>query len=201
MNLFDYPDEELLVFAKDTCITLAAAGNGAAALSGILHALQRFTISDLQIIGGNIRYEVEKLPEPYKSRYKPYASDLLDKYHECLAAARSGTCFEITDAELWNSYWLSAAEHLLSGDDTDTTDELPRPCTAGPAGKLFYRLVYGYVMLLAGKPGHPVGTPFPGGWKVLEENGVILCPIRDKEKDLPQALCNFCPAVQDERCR
>ena len=200
MNLFDYSDEELLSFAKDTCQSLTDAADGTAAADSILHALQRFTISDLQLIGANIRYEVEKLPEPYRSRYRPYASDLLDKYHECIAAVRAGTRFDITDEELWKSYWCSAAEHLLE-DTADTTDELPRPCTAGPAGKFFYRLVYGYVMLLAGKPGHPVGTPFPGGWKVLEEDGVILCPIRDKEKDLPQALCNFCPAVQDERCR
>ncbi|MDO5847451.1 MAG: DUF2115 domain-containing protein [Methanocorpusculum sp.] len=200
MNLFDYSDEELLAFAKEKSQGLAAAVDGAAAAAGILHVLQRFTISDLQIIGANIRYEVEKLPEPYRSRYRPYASDLLDKYHECIAAAKAGTRFEIIDEELWKSYWYSAAEHL-SEDTEDFTDELPRPCTSRLAGKFFYRLVYGYVMLLAGKPGHPVGTPFPGGWKVLEEKGVILCPIRDKEKDLPLALCNFCPAVQDERCR
>lgn len=200
MNLFDYPDEELLVFADETCKGLAAAADGTAALSMIQGALQRFTIYDLQRIGANIRYEVEKLPEPYKSRYRPYSFDLLNRYHECIAKARAGIRFEIPDEELWKTYWLSAAEHLAD-ETADTPDELPRPCITGPAGKLFYRLVYGYVMLLAGEPGHPVGTPFPGGWKVLEEEGVILCPIRDKEKDLPQALCNYCPAIQDERCR
>ena len=67
MNLFDYSDEELLAFAKDISRGLTDAADGTAAADSILHALQRFTISDLQLIGANIRYEVEKLPEPYRS--------------------------------------------------------------------------------------------------------------------------------------
>ncbi len=52
-------------------------------------------------------------------------------------------------------------------------------------------------MMNKGAPGHPVGLVFPGGWRVRREGDVVYCPIRDKEKDLPQALCNSCPAKQD----
>ena len=195
MNVFDYSEEELRLLAENTYRTLAETISGTEAVLCIQKALQQFTIYDLQTIGANIRFDVEKLPEPYRSRYRPYSTDLLDKYHEFFSTVRTGCSFEITDTALWKEYWQTASEQILI---PDTDENSLRPCSGSPAGKLFYRLVFGYVMLIAGKPGHPVGTPFPGGWKVREENGVIVCPIRDKEKDLPQALCNFCPAVQDE---
>lgn len=194
MNIFDYSEDDLHGIIHDVCQQLVSAETGSDAVSVIIHALRRFTIFDLARVGANIRSEVEKLPEPYKSRYRVYAHDLLDKYHELMSAVKESGSFSITDKALWKEYWASAAEHLMK-PDTD-----PRSCLSNPAGKFFYRLVYGYVMLIAGKPGHPVGTPFPGGWCVKEENGEILCPIRDKEKDLPEALCNYCPAVQDKRC-
>ncbi|HJJ39140.1 MAG TPA: DUF2115 domain-containing protein [Methanocorpusculum sp.] len=194
MNVFDYSEDDLRGIIRDVCQHLAAAESGGEAVSLIIHALRRFTIYDLVKVGASIRAEVEKLPEPYKSRYRTYAQDLLTKYHELMSSIKEGVSFSITDKSLWKKYWQSAAEYLLIRD----TD--PRSQIANPAGRFFYRLVYAYVMLIAGKPGHPVGTPFPGGGRVREENGEILCPIRDKEKDLPEALCNFCPAKQDERC-
>ncbi|HHT18653.1 MAG: DUF2115 domain-containing protein [Euryarchaeota archaeon] len=45
---------------------------------------------------------------------------------------------------------------------------------------------------------HPVGTRFPGGFTLQLVNGVYLCPVKDKQKDTPSALCRFCVAVQDE---
>ena len=162
-------------------------------------ALERYTIFDLQRVGGTIRRETELLPEPYRSRYRPYSIDLLNQYHAFLSDVRSGKSKqrEILDRKLWDEFWKNAEESCFSDEVSKNSQEVG---IGTPAGKLFYRLVYGYAMLIAGLPGHPVGMPFPGGWTVKEENGKILCPIRDKEKDLPQALCNYCPALQDESC-
>jgi uncharacterized protein (UPF0305 family) len=44
---------------------------------------------------------------------------------------------------------------------------------------------------------HPVGTSFPGGFKLKFKNGVYLCPVKDKQKDTPGALCRFCVSRQD----
>ena len=199
MDIFACSADEVKRFIEETAGELEKTVLSEDAVRILYHALQKYTIFDLQRIGGHMRLEVEKLPEPYRKKFRPYAGDLLNRYHEFLTAARSknvpGT---ITDLDLWKSYWQGACSACFS-EEVSKND--PRPEFAGPAGKFFYRLVYGYTMLIADKPGHPVGMPFPGGWTVYEKGGEILCPIRDKEKDLPQALCNFCPAVQDPDCK
>lgn len=44
---------------------------------------------------------------------------------------------------------------------------------------------------------HPVGTSFPGGFKVKYENGEYLCPVKDKQLNNSSALCRFCVSKQD----
>jgi len=192
VNVFDYSDEDLHQFATETSNRLAQTADGSEAVAILAAALRKYTIFDLQTIGANIRFEVNKLPEPYKSRYLLYAQDLLAQYHAFIAHIDSHPV--IVDVELWKSYWEVGMDAIFS---RELLNDEPRPALTNPAGKLFYRLVYGYVMLIAKKPGHPVGMPFPGGWAVTEENGKFYCPIRDKEKDLPFALCNYCPAEQN----
>ena len=198
-NVFQYSKSELAEFVKSVSAELLAAKNAEEAVPVLKKALERYTIFDLQRVGGTIRRETELLPEPYRSRCRPYSIDLLNQYHAFLSDVRSGKSKqrEILDRKLWDEFWKNAEESCFSDEVSKNSPEVG---IGTPAGKLFYRLVYGYAMLIAGLPGHPVGMPFPGGWTVKEENGKILCPIRDKEKDLPQALCNYCPAVQDESC-
>lgn len=194
MNIFDYSDSALSSFATEIEHKLLAVSEGNIAVKILRVSLQRYTIFDLQMIGNNIRFEVEKLPNPYKSLFKPYAFDLLENYHRIIT--NPNVIGKITNHERWKQYWSTLSSSLFTDEYSN------RVSTYGigkPAGKLFYRLVYGYVMLLENRPGHPIGMPFPGGWFVYEKQGNIFCPIRDKEKDLPQALCNYCPAVQDPR--
>lgn len=192
MNVFDYSNDELCRFAKETSERLAQTSDGSEAVAILAEALHKYTIFDLQIIGANIRFEVKKLPEPYRSRYLPYAQDLLTRYHAFIARKDSHPV--ITNTAMWKSYWEQGIDAIFS--DEHLKDD-PRPALTSIAGKLFYRLVYGYTMLIAKCPGHPVGMPFPGGWSVTEKQGSVYCPLRDKEKDLPHALCNFCPAEQN----
>lgn len=44
---------------------------------------------------------------------------------------------------------------------------------------------------------HPVGTSFPGGFKLRFENGEYLCPVKDRQINTPGALCRFCVSKQD----
>jgi uncharacterized protein (UPF0305 family) len=44
---------------------------------------------------------------------------------------------------------------------------------------------------------HPVGTKFPGGFQLRYEDGQYLCPVKNKQKKNPSALCRFCVSVQD----
>lgn len=53
-----------------------------------------------------------------------------------------------------------------------------------------------YAMYVEDTPGHPVGTPFPGGLSVEQDARTYYCPVRDHADEVPFALCPFCPAVQ-----
>ncbi|MGZ7108680.1 MAG: DUF2115 family protein, partial [Methanobacterium sp.] len=60
-----------------------------------------------------------------------------------------------------------------------------------------YKIVSLYTTFILDEPIHVVGTPFPGGFKVKYENGRYLCPVKEKQKDNPGAVCGFCIAEQD----
>jgi uncharacterized protein (UPF0305 family) len=51
-------------------------------------------------------------------------------------------------------------------------------------------------MYVEEEPGHPVGMPFPGGFRVEKKDCVYYCPIREKEKDILYSICNLCPCKQ-----
>ncbi len=67
--------------------------------------------------------------------------------------------------------------------------------------KCFYiiaRVVSTYTAFVKEEPIHPIGTRFPGGFTLRLVDGVYLCPVKDKQKDTPSALCKFCVSVQDK---
>ncbi|NLU03994.1 MAG: DUF2115 family protein [Methanothermobacter sp.] len=53
-----------------------------------------------------------------------------------------------------------------------------------------------YRTYVKGEPLHPPGTPFPGGFEVEKKDGVHYCPVKDKQSDNPEALCDICIARQ-----
>jgi uncharacterized protein (UPF0305 family) len=56
----------------------------------------------------------------------------------------------------------------------------------------------GFAMFVEGGPGHPVGTPFPGGFVVEKRGEEYYCPLREKEEEVLFSICNVCPAKQME---
>lgn len=198
MNVLSLSDDESAAVIDRTIQSLQKATSTADAVKRIGSALSQYTVFDLQYIGGFIRREVNKLPNPYRRVYLPYSLDLLNQYHVFMQMYRTQKIYDepIKDPTLWSEYWEIARVQCFvrSGPSDD-----PFPQMEHPLSKFFYRLVYGYVMLIANGYGHPIGMPFPGGATVHREGEQVLCPIRDKERDLPAALCNFCPAEQDPR--
>lgn len=63
---------------------------------------------------------------------------------------------------------------------------------------LLYYLLAAFNIFVLGLPGHPVGTPFPGGQRVEQRGGRYICPIRDKEDDVDTSICPYCPAQQSD---
>ena len=61
---------------------------------------------------------------------------------------------------------------------------------------LIYIIVSLYTTFILEEPIHPVGSEFPGSLKVEKKEGVFYCPVKDKQKDNKNAICNLCLAKQ-----
>ena len=157
----------------------------------------RYTIFDLQVIGGRLNNEVNRLPSPYREAIRPYFMDqIFGAYHELLLMHRDGTFRRmdalIRDLDLCRAYWAMVPSGCYAWEE--------RPQRHAhlyePRHRLFYYLVAGFSMFVLDRPGHPVGTPFPGGFRVEARQKRYLCPVRDREEELVHSICNYCPAEQ-----
>ncbi|MBR0270709.1 MAG: DUF2115 domain-containing protein [Methanobrevibacter sp.] len=61
---------------------------------------------------------------------------------------------------------------------------------------LIYVITSLYTTFILEEPIHPVGSEFPGNLKVTEEKGNYFCPVKDNQKDNPNAICHLCLAEQ-----
>jgi uncharacterized protein (UPF0305 family) len=60
-----------------------------------------------------------------------------------------------------------------------------------------YKIISLYTTFILEEPVHLVGTPFPGGFQVKYDGEKYLCPVKERQKDNPGAVCGFCIAEQD----
>lgn len=158
-----------------------------------------YSLFDLQVIMGRVRYEIHRLPPAYRRLAGPFLlSQIVDAHHSlltmCTGGAFQGMVQPIRDRDAFLSYFEMVPEGCYAFDIK--AEYLPQ--FHSPMHRLFYYLLAGFVMFVLESPGHPIKTPFPGGQKVEEKNGVFLCPVRDRHRDVFFSLCNFCPAIQSD---
>ena len=169
----------------------------------LVKELQNYSLFDLQIIGGRLNSEIEKLPSSYRKAVMPYFRDqVFGKYHQIMAMYRGHSGAElkdrpISDPELFRKFWAMVPEGCFAWDDVSERN----PYFQNPKNRLFYYLIAAFSMFVLDEPGHPVGMPFPGGFTVEQRGRDYYCLIRDKEKDVFYSICNFCPAKQSEDLR
>jgi len=60
-----------------------------------------------------------------------------------------------------------------------------------------YKIITIYTTFIMDEPVHPVGMPFPGRFKIKQEDGIYYCPVKESQKDNPGAVCGICIAEQD----
>ncbi len=159
----------------------------------------RLNIIDLQRMSAAIEKEVEKLPSPYKEKIHPYfLEQFFGRYFRVLKMHNEGkleaTGGDIVDKKLFEEYC-----EMLTGLRSDNRSGEGLGLEPSYGG--YYHLISCFAMFVLDEPGHPVGTPFPGGFTVERRSDGYYCPIRDKEKDVPFSICNFCPAKQSEQSR
>jgi uncharacterized protein (UPF0305 family) len=151
--------------------------------------LGRLNVADLQRISASLELEINKLPSPYRERIRPYFTEqFFGSYFKLMRMHGDGTLKslrgEIKDIKTFEGF----CRMVLDRDDVEE----------GPLFGGYYYLVSCFAMFVLDEPGHPAGMPFPGGFTVEHRDDGFYCPIRDKEKDVPFAICNFCPARQSE---
>ena len=59
------------------------------------------------------------------------------------------------------------------------------------------RIIATYTTFVLNESIHPIGTKFPGGFSLHLKENKYVCPVKNRQKDNPSALCRFCVAVQD----
>jgi len=182
-----------------SCRRISAAQTRGEAGTLMAQEISTFSLFDLQVIMGRVRYEVHRLPPRYRKVAAPYLlGQIVDAHHELLIMCARGEFSRmvqpIREKDVYDSYFSMVPDGCFVFESH--REYLPQ--FHSPRHRLFYYILAGFAMFVLERPGHPVGTPFPGGLSVRENNGKFYCPIRDKEKDVFFALCNFCPAVQDE---
>ena len=178
---------------------LAAAGTKQDLGVHLARAAGEYTLADLQVIGGRLFAEVDALPEPYRSRVRPYFHEqIFGAHHRLLLMYRSGVFRQdqdpIRDRETFDKFCAMIPDGCFTWDEQAERT----PFRYSPRHRLFYYLMAAFTMFVLDRPGHPVGMPFPGGFTVEERNGNCYCLIRDREKEVFFSICNFCPAKQSE---
>ncbi len=161
--------------------------------------VNRYSLPDLQIIGGRLFLEVNVLPEPYRSRVRPFFHEqIFGAHHRLLLLHRSKKSNHfgelIRDRELFEKFCAMIPEGCFTWDENAERT----PFHYSPRHRLFYYLMAAFTMFVLDQPGHPVGMPFPGGFVVEDRDGIYYCLIRDREKEVFFSICNFCPARQKE---
>lgn len=187
---------------RGTAARLQSAGTRGELGTVVAQEIATYTLSDLQIIGGRLNSDIEKLPSPYREAIRPYFREqIFGKHHKLLSLYRSGAFDRmkspIRDLETFRKFCTMLPGGCFVWEDTGERN----PYFQNPKNRLFYYLIAAFTMFVLEEPGHPVGMPFPGGFFVEQRGREYYCLIRDKEKEVSWSICNFCPALQTEEQR
>lgn len=165
----------------------------------IAREVSQYTIAELQVIGGKMKSEVDKLPMPYREKVRPYFEEqLFGMHHRLLTMYRSGKLAFFRERIIEMETFTKYVEMIRNGCFGDVEHSGTDFYFEDPVDSLFYYLLSAFAMFVLDEPGHPVGTPFPGGFVVEKRGAEYLCPVRDKEEEIPFSICNYCPARQME---
>jgi uncharacterized protein (UPF0305 family) len=187
---------------RETAARLQSARTKGVLGTLVAREIAGYSLFDLQIIGGRLNSDIEKLPSLYREAIRPYfRKQLFGKHHELLSLFRSGAFGRmsdpIRDRESFDKFCAMLERGCLVQEETGDRN----PYFRNPKNRLFYYLIAAFTMFVLEEPGHPVGMPFPGGFTVEQRGKDFYCLIRDKEKEVPWSICNFCPSLQTEEQR
>jgi uncharacterized protein (UPF0305 family) len=159
------------------------------ALAGIIAAeMATYSLHDLLRLRALVERDLRHVPRHYRARLQPRMMEhLFGTHHDIMLRHRRGR-FEGLHGSLDGKL----------GEFCDMLLDLPEREEGDLRLTVFYYLIAAFTIFVRELPGHPVGTPFPGGFIVEERDGIYYCPVREREDDVETSICPFCPAHQRE---
>lgn len=157
--------------------------------------VSRFSYIDLHILGCALQYEISVLPTPYREMVAPYLEEeLLGRYYRILAMHSTGAFGEMTDPVGRRESFETFCRGAIAFGTEVSSQEAGEALQHAQLGGLSYFLLHCFALFVLEEPGHPVGMPFPEGYRVESRGREYYCPARGRENDSILALCEFCPA-------
>ncbi|HZD43891.1 MAG TPA: DUF2115 domain-containing protein [Methanomicrobiales archaeon] len=156
----------------------------------ICFEVRGYSLQELQDLRGAIEKDLEHLPPQYRKKLQPRLMEqVFGTHHRMLILCRSGDSFRISGPvdERFSEY-CAMIERACESCASEREARI----------EVFYYLLAAFNIFVLQIPGHPVGTPFPGGFAVEKRGGEFFCPVREKEDDVETSICPFCPARQAE---
>jgi len=147
-----------------------------------------YSPKDIQQMRHNFYEKIRNVTPGYRDRlYAKITEHLLGTWQTIRLMQQQGAFSEMKEPvpAVMNTYWDMVS---VQCNDTANKDDSHL--------RFFKFLIAGFCMFVKHEPGHPVGTPFPGGDMVQYIDGIYYCPVQEKANDVDAALCPFCPALQ-----
>jgi uncharacterized protein (UPF0305 family) len=191
MPLFSRPapaDQSPGVLVKLACQELQEKRTTGELGGLIAHLVLARSPADIRRMQRNFETKVKDLSPEYRDRLTAKITEhLLGTFQRIRLAGQQGIFRTLQDpvTEEQRKYWDMVAAQCSEDNSPDD-----------PSTRFLKYLLAGYCMLVLSEPGHPPGTPFPGGDSVEFTNGIYYCPVRVKANDVDAALCPWCPARQ-----
>jgi uncharacterized protein (UPF0305 family) len=171
----------------------------------------RYSPRDIEQMRRNFKEKIRDVTPEYRDRLQEKITEhLLGTWQTLRLMHQQGTFASMNEPvpkEEVDAYWAMVATQCGSGTGSTSTSgsgstsaSANTSVSAGEGDDIRLRflkfLIAGFCMFVQHEPGHPVGTPFPGGDRVQYIDGIYYCPVREKANDVDAALCPFCPARQ-----
>ena len=147
----------------------------------------RHSPEDIQRMKRNFNKKIQELTPEYRDRLTQKINEhLLGTYQTIRLRHQQGSFGTMRDTVTpqQKAYWDMVISQCSAASDSN------------PRIRFLNYLLAAFCMFVLDEPGHPVGTPFPGGDTVQLIDGIYYCPVREKAGDVDSALCPFCPARQ-----
>lgn len=144
------------------------------------------SVYDLMMAAAHIRKDGEFIQPQYREKYlEIYVKYFIMRMKEVLESEKNSNS-PIDKHNFVDSFYLLEKTFENEKISNDKDDKFP----------LIYVITALYTTFILEEPIHPVGSEFPGSLKVEEIKGEYFCPVKDNQKDNPNAICHLCLAEQ-----